>query len=334
MGKVKPPKGVFDNWTPEQQEAYHSDVQSLETERDLHLDKASQHQAIAEDHEDRAWAYKTSMDENWGKHDSSNVAGGELGSQYMMYKHETIAEDERKKQRREKSIANEYDKQAKALKMDGEGSNPMTKQEYINETVRQRDADYAKMYELQAKQAALQKELDETWFFGKDDLRQQIAECQEQIDALQNNIAFNQKNLDNTQPLAPTPPIPPTPPGQTYVHTGAKLVCSLAIPFPATLTADPSRNTMLEGSQMANIMDIKPMVNIPCMGMCSTITNPAVAAATAAKLGVFTPASCVPSIPAPWKPGKANMLVNGKPALLNTDTLQCAWGGVITILPG
>ena len=85
---------------------------------------------------------------------------------------------------------------------------------------------------------------------------------------------------------------------------------------------------------MGNIMDFKPLVNIPTFGVCSSLANPTVAAATAAAFGALTPMPCVPNIVAPWKPGKPDLLVENFPALLNTDTLQCMWGGVITILPG
>lgn len=335
MGKVKPPKQVFDSWTPEQQQAYNDDLHAMEADRDAHLDKAAQHDAAAADADQMAWGYQAAMDGNVGKHDPDNKAGGELGNQFMARKSEYEAKEARDAAQQERMKAEGVDQTINSLKVDGDDASSMTKQQYVSETVKQRDDDYAKLYEIQAKQAELQKELDETWFFGKDDLRQQIADCQAQIDALQRDIAFNQKNLDNTQPMAPTPPVPPTPPGQTFVHTGAKLACSFAIPMgPASLIADPLRSIMEGGPQMANISDFKPLTNIPCMGQCSTISNPAVAAATAAKLGVLTPVPCVPVIPAPWKPGKANVLVNGMPALLNTDTLQCAWGGVITILPG
>ena len=66
-------------------------------------------------------------------------------------------------------------------------------------------------------------------------------------------------------------------------------------------------------------------------GMCSNPANPAVIAATAAALGVPTPAPCVPVIPTPWMPGCPTVLVCGKPLLNNTSKLMCAYGGVIQV---
>ena len=69
--------------------------------------------------------------------------------------------------------------------------------------------------------------------------------------------------------------------------------------------------------------------------MCSAPTNPAVIAATTAASGVFTPAPCVPVIPAPWTPGSPTVLIGGKPVVTSTSTCMCSWAGVITVVnPG
>ena len=86
---------------------------------------------------------------------------------------------------------------------------------------------------------------------------------------------------------------------------------------------------------MANIMDNKSFVNILPFGMCSSMANPAVAAATAAALGVLTPMPCIPVTIAPWMPGSPTILVGGMPALTAQSKLMCNWGGVIQIVfPG
>jgi hypothetical protein len=82
-------------------------------------------------------------------------------------------------------------------------------------------------------------------------------------------------------------------------------------------------------------MDIAPFVNIPPFGMCTSLANPTVAAATAAALGVLTPMPCVPVIPKPWAPGALRTMAGGQPALTYGSMCNCAWGGVIELtFPG
>jgi len=80
----------------------------------------------------------------------------------------------------------------------------------------------------------------------------------------------------------------------------------------------------------ANIMDHIPMTNIMPFGMCMSPSNPVVAAATAAALGVLTPMPCIPNTPAPWIPGAATVMLADFPTLDNVSQLMCIWGGVIT----
>jgi len=166
---------------------------------------------------------------------------------------------------------------------------------------------------------------------------EQTERFDEMVDKMAAAVRKANPALETPEPVAPPePPETPTPPMpivQTFVNAGMKITCPFAngaqVPFGVT----PEHRVLLENLPKANIMDFKPLVNIPSFGMCSTLTNPAVAAATEAKLGVFTPAPCVPAIMGPWKPGKLNVLLDGAPALLNTDTCQCMWGGVISFVP-
>jgi len=97
----------------------------------------------------------------------------------------------------------------------------------------------------------------------------------------------------------------------------------------------PVNRTMVGGPPMANIMDNKPFVNILPFGMCNSIANPTVAAATAAALGVLTPMPCIPVTVAPWMPGLPTVLIGNIPVLTAQSQLICAWGGVIQItFPG
>jgi len=116
------------------------------------------------------------------------------------------------------------------------------------------------------------------------------------------------------------------------VTAGAMMMCSFGV-APSSLVVLPTNKTMV-GAPAANIMDCIPMTNIPTFGMCMSIANPTVAAATAAALGVLTPMPCIP-VTQPWAPGSATCMLGGMPALNNTSMCMCAWGGVIQIgFPG
>lgn len=114
---------------------------------------------------------------------------------------------------------------------------------------------------------------------------------------------------------------------------GASISCPFGI-APSTLMVTPEKK-VLHTMPVATIDDNKPMVNIMPFGMCTSLSNPQVSAATAAALGVLTPMPCIPVISAPWAPGSPTVLIGGKPALNQTSKLMCNWGGVIQIVnPG
>lgn len=114
---------------------------------------------------------------------------------------------------------------------------------------------------------------------------------------------------------------------------GAKMMCSFGA-APSTLAVLPANRVMIENKPAATIQDFAPMMNIMPFGMCMSMANPQVAAATAAASGVLTPQPCIP-VTTPWKPGAPTALVGGQPMLNNTSTCNCAWGGVITVIdPG
>jgi len=118
--------------------------------------------------------------------------------------------------------------------------------------------------------------------------------------------------------------------GQPQVVATAATMCSFGL-APSTLNVLPINRVVVEGRPAANIMDHQPMVNIMPFGMCTSLANPTVAAATAAALGVMTPMPCIPVTPAPWVPGAPTTLVANQPALTQSSQCMCAWGGVIAI---
>ena len=109
------------------------------------------------------------------------------------------------------------------------------------------------------------------------------------------------------------------------IGTGTMCVCSFGM-APSTLNVV---KTVMATTPAGNASDMAPMVNIPPFGMCTTQSNPAVAAATTAAGGVPTPAACVPVIPAPWIPGPVTSMIMNVPSINMLSTLMCAYGGVI-----
>ena len=119
-----------------------------------------------------------------------------------------------------------------------------------------------------------------------------------------------------------------------HVCMGAMLQCSFGA-APSSLMVLPVNGIVTSNMPAANIMDHKPLVNILPFGTCSSMANPVVAAATAAKFGVMTPMPCVPATPAPWLPGAPTVLIGNMPSLQDSSKLMCTWGGVIQVLvPG
>ena len=118
------------------------------------------------------------------------------------------------------------------------------------------------------------------------------------------------------------------------VANGALLKCSFGL-APSSLLVTPEKGVSGTTQPIANIADQVPVKNIPPFGMCNSMANPTVAAATAAALGVLTPMPCVPVIPAPWVPGAPMVKVKMLPALNATSKCMCTWGGVIEVtMPG
>jgi uncharacterized Zn-binding protein involved in type VI secretion len=109
------------------------------------------------------------------------------------------------------------------------------------------------------------------------------------------------------------------------------MMCSFGV-APAALNVIPAARVMIGGKPAATIADSMTGANIPPFGMCSSLANPTVAAATAAALGVLTPMPCVP-VTTPWVPGAPTVLIGGKPAVNLQCKTMCAWGGVIQLMP-
>ena len=116
----------------------------------------------------------------------------------------------------------------------------------------------------------------------------------------------------------------------------ARLVCntaSLSCSFgtaPGTLVVLPTSQTTTSNQPAATIMEYAPLVNVLPFGMCMSLANPQVAAATAAS-GVLTPMPCIPATVAPWIPGSATVTIGGNPALNDASQCMCMWAGTIMV---
>lgn len=119
------------------------------------------------------------------------------------------------------------------------------------------------------------------------------------------------------------------------VVSGAKLMCPFGT-MPGTLNATAQATVLGQSKPVATITDIAYGSNITSFGMCCSMANPQVAAATAAALGVLTPQPCAMVPAGPWRPAKPTVLIGGKPVLTQESTLMCGMGmGQISIIaPG
>src|SRR5271168_1142183 len=119
-----------------------------------------------------------------------------------------------------------------------------------------------------------------------------------------------------------------------HVVNSAQLTCSFGT-SPSSLVVLPVHKEEIENQFAANIMDHVPMVNIMPFGLCMSLANPQVAAATAAALGVLTPQPCIPLTASPWTPGAPLAQIANQPSLNDVSTCLCNWAGVISVLdPG
>lgn len=110
---------------------------------------------------------------------------------------------------------------------------------------------------------------------------------------------------------------------------GTPMFCTFGV-APSALIVEPT-GVFANDLPVASIMDFIPLVNIPPFALCSSPANPEVIALTIAKLGVFTPAPCIPLTIAPWEP-PSNVLIDGLPALTEGCFTECAWGGIVELI--
>ncbi len=104
---------------------------------------------------------------------------------------------------------------------------------------------------------------------------------------------------------------------------------------PVPLLVLPRKVVFSNYQSVANIGDSIPFLNILPFGMCRSMANPMVIAATVAAFGVLTPVPCIPIVTGKWGAASSKVKVCGKPAFDKNGKVSCIWNGNITvIMPG
>ncbi len=109
------------------------------------------------------------------------------------------------------------------------------------------------------------------------------------------------------------------------VVTGGTAICSFGT-APGTINVISQAACLVEGKPAATIQDAQ-QASITPFGMCTSLANPQVAAATAAALGVLTPQPCMLVPAGTWVPTKPGVTIGGQPCLTRDCTLVCSNGG-------
>ena len=114
------------------------------------------------------------------------------------------------------------------------------------------------------------------------------------------------------------------------VVNGAALACTFG-GGPGTLVVPPLHRALAGNQPQATVMDFAPTENISTFGMCMSPSNPQVAAATTAAMGVLTPQPCIPATASPWSPGAVPVALDHQTALDAASVCMCMWGGEISV---
>ena len=104
--------------------------------------------------------------------------------------------------------------------------------------------------------------------------------------------------------------------GQVVV-TGGTAQCTFGT-LPGMIAAGAQKKVLIDGKPVATIMDFNTQCITP-FGLCTTLTNPAVQAAT-----TLVPAGT-------WKPTKVTVQAGGSPVLTNECQGTCVYGGCIAV---
>lgn len=112
--------------------------------------------------------------------------------------------------------------------------------------------------------------------------------------------------------------------------SGARLKCTQG-DYTSNYVVLPTNKVFVNGNPLAVISDTKPMTNIMPFGLCFSMANPTVAAATAANKGKLQKMPCVPNIVEPWSEGIKHFLSNEQTPC-NLSKVKCMYSGIISVM--
>ena len=112
--------------------------------------------------------------------------------------------------------------------------------------------------------------------------------------------------------------------------SGAELQCNCG-DNNSIYTVLPTKKILINNKPLAVISDTKPMINIKPFGLCKSMANPTVAAATAANKGKLQKMPCVPNIVEPWSDGIKHFL-SKEQTPCNLSKVKCLYSGIIRVV--
>lgn len=119
---------------------------------------------------------------------------------------------------------------------------------------------------------------------------------------------------------------------QGAAGAGAGVGVGVALPsVSASAGADVGALATIGGKAMGTINAYLPNINIKPFCLCTSLANPAVAAATASSGGALQPQPCTPKTSSPWIGGSHDVTMLDEPTLTHTAKLICAYGGIIGV---
>ena len=119
-----------------------------------------------------------------------------------------------------------------------------------------------------------------------------------------------------------------------HMCMGSLMKCTHGV-APSPLMVLPTSAALTSGQFVATMMDFIPNLNIKTFGMCNSLGNPTVAAATAAAMGALTPMPCTFVPNGTWRGASPPTIGIGgslMPTLNPASFLLCSYGGTITFM--